>query len=181
MTDAVAWSVFASEPASFWLTGLILGYVILQRLLELWIARRNTATLLARGGREAAPEHYPLIVVLHAAWIVGLVFLAFGRPVTLWALAAFVLVQVLRFWTLATLGRRWTTRIIVVPGETLVAAGPFRYVSHPNYLVVIAELLLLPLVFGLPLYAAVFSALNAAVLTVRISAEERALAAAQRP
>lgn len=167
---------FATVPAPVWLTAVILGYVILQRLAELWIAQRNTSDLLASGGREVAAEHYVLLVVMHAAWLTGLVVFAFGQPVTMWALALFGVVQLLRIWTLATLGRRWTTRIIVVPGETLVASGPFRYVSHPNYLVVIAEILLLPLVFGLPLYAAVFSALNAAVLTIRISAEERALA-----
>lgn len=169
------------SSAPFWLTASILSYVIAQRLCELWIARRNTAALLAEGGREVAPEHYPLLVTLHATWLTGLVILSFGRSISLWALILFALVQVLRFWTLGTLGRRWTTRIIVVPGETLIAGGPFRYVSHPNYLVVIAELLLLPLVFGLPLYAAVFSALNAAVLTVRISAEERALAPSRSP
>lgn len=174
-----AWA-FSSTPAPIWVTAVILGYVIVQRLVELWIAQRNTTELLASGGQEASPEHYPLLVAMHAMWLIGLVVLAFGQPVTLWALAAFAGVQVIRFWTLATLGSRWTTRIIVVPGETLVARGPFRFVSHPNYLVVIAELALLPLVFGLPLYAAVFSALNAAVLTVRISAEERALASARQ-
>lgn len=176
--DGAAYGVlFASQPAPFWATALVLGYVIAQRLLELWIAKRNTSDLLANGGQELARAHYPLIVSLHAAWIVGLVVLAPGQPITLWALFLFALVQLIRFWTLATLGRRWTTRIIIVPGETLVSTGPFRYVSHPNYLVVIAELFLLPLLFGLPLYAALFSALNAAVLTVRISAEERALSA----
>ena len=164
-----------------WLTGAILGYVILQRLAELRIAQRNTATLLANGGREVGGEHYPLMVAMHAAWLIGLVLLAFGRPVSVWALVLFAGVQVCRFWVLSTLGRRWTTRIIVVPGETLVTTGPFHYVSHPNYMVVIAELLLLPLVFALPLYAAMFSAANAAVLTIRLSAEERALIPARSP
>ena len=170
---------FSTVPAPIWLTSLILGYVVLQRLGELWIAQRNTRDLLAAGGREVSASHYPLLVILQAIWLAALFFFSYGQPVTLLVLVLFAVVQVARFWTLATLGRRWTTRIIVMPGERLVTTGPFRFVSHPNYLVVIAELLLLPLVFGLPLLAAIFSALNAAVLTVRISAEERALATYQ--
>lgn len=169
---------------------LLLVYLVGQRLTELVIARRNTARLLAAGGVEHAATHYPLIVALHSAWLLALAGQVFftlyaGEPVggaegiSLPLLAVFVAVQGLRFWTLATLGPRWTTRIIVVPDETLVAQGPFRFVSHPNYLVVIAEIALVPLILGLPVTAAIFSALNAAMLVVRVSAEERALAPAR--
>ncbi|MEL7542714.1 MAG: isoprenylcysteine carboxylmethyltransferase family protein [Pseudomonadota bacterium] len=168
---------------AFWLAVAVLVYVTGQRLYELRVAQRNTVALLEAGGREHGAGHYPAIVVMHACWLIGLWLFAVFMPasgaattaVYVLPLVLFAAVQVVRFWTLATLGARWTTRIITVPDEQLVQRGPFRYVSHPNYLVVIAEICLLPLAFGLPLYAAVFSALNAAVLTVRISAEERAL------
>jgi methyltransferase len=149
--------------------------VTLQRLAELAIARRNTRALLAKGAVEHAPGHYPLIVALHAAWLGALWWLAPGQPISLPLLGLFVLVEVARIWVLRSLGPRWTTRIIVVPGEKLVARGPYRFVDHPNYLVVTAEVALLPLVFGLWGVALLFSLLNAAILTVRIRAENRAL------
>ena len=154
---------------------LILALVTFQRLAELPWARANTKRLLAAGGQEVAAGHYPLIVVLHAAWLGCLWWLAPGRPVSLPLLALFGLVELGRLWVLATLGRRWTTRIIVVPGEALVRRGPYRLVDHPNYLVVAAEIALLPLVFGLWQVALTFSLLNAAVLWVRIRAENWAL------
>lgn len=160
------------------LGGLILGLVTLQRLGELVLARRNTARLLAQGAREVAPEHYKLIVLLHAAWLVGLWGSVVGLGidgVNLAWLAIFVVLQGLRVWVIATLGARWTTRIIVLPGAPLVRAGPYRFVSHPNYLVVAGEILVLPLVFGLTAYGLVFSVLNAGVLWIRIRAEDRAL------
>ena len=160
------------------LGGLILGFVTLQRLGELVLARRNTARLLAQGAREVAPEHYGLIVLLHAAWLVGLWVLVAGRgieTVELGWLAVFVVLQALRAWVIATLGPRWTTRIVVLPGAPLVRRGPYRFVSHPNYLVVAGEMLVLPLVFGLLAYGLVFSVLNAAVLWIRIRAENKAL------
>jgi methyltransferase len=155
---------------------VILSLVTIQRLAELPWAKANTRRLLAAGGKEIAPGHYPLIVLVHAAWLAALWWLAPGRPVVLTFLFAFVLVEVGRIWVLATLGRRWTTRIIVVPGEKLVARGPYRFVGHPNYLVVALEIALLPLVFGLWEVALVFTLLNAAVLAIRIRAENRALA-----
>lgn len=153
----------------------VLAFVTLQRLAELVLASRNTAWLKARGAVEHAPGHYPLIVAVHAAWLVGLWALAFDNPVHFGWLAAFSVLQALRLWVLATLGRRWTTRIIVLPGEALVRRGPFRWIRHPNYAVVIAEIAVLPLAFNLPVFALAFSLLNAAVLTIRIRAEERAL------
>jgi methyltransferase len=161
------------------LAALILGLVTLQRLGELILARRNTDRLRAQGAHEVAAGHYPLIVGLHAAWLAGLWYFVVWRgldmAVSLIWLGVFVVLQVLRVWVIATLGPRWTTRIIVLPGAPLVAAGPYRFVSHPNYCVVAAEILVLPLVFGLVGYGIVFSILNAAVLWIRIRAEAAAL------
>ncbi|HEY8565477.1 MAG TPA: isoprenylcysteine carboxylmethyltransferase family protein [Beijerinckiaceae bacterium] len=160
---------------------VVLALVTLQRLGELVLARRNTRALLARGAYEVAGEHYPLIVALHAAWLIGLWALAWDNSVSLPWLGVFVVLQSLRVWVIATLGRRWTTRIIVLPGAPLVTGGPFRFLPHPNYAVVAAELAVLPLAFGLPEYGLLFSVLNALVLFVRIEAEARALAPSREP
>ena len=154
---------------------LVLGLVTAQRLGELILARRNTRRLLAKGARELGARHYPLLVLLHAAWLAGLWALAWDRPVRWPWLAAFAILQGLRVWVIATLGERWTTRIVVVPGTPLVRRGPYRFLAHPNYLVVAAEIAVLPLTFGLVLYATVFSLLNGAVLAIRLRAETRAL------
>lgn len=154
---------------------LILALVTAQRLGELALARRNTRRLLARGGVESGAEHYPLMVGLHAAWLVGLWALGWNREPSLFWLVAYLVLQGLRAWVIVSLGERWTTRIITVPGEPLVRRGPYRFVSHPNYLVVAAEIAVLPLVFGLGAYALVFFLLNASLLWIRIRAEERAL------
>lgn len=149
----------------------------LSRLIELPFARANTRRLIAAGGHEVAAGHYPLIVLLHAAWLATLWWLAPRQPVDLPLLGLFAIVELGRIWVLRTLGQRWTTRIIVMPSETLVSRGPYRYLNHPNYAVVIAEIALLPLVFGLWRTALVFSLLNAAILAVRIRAENEALSA----
>lgn len=159
---------------------LLLAAVTGERIGELYLANSNTKRLLAQGAREVAASHYPLIVILHSAWLAGLWLLAWNAPISPAWLLIFTLLQVLRFWTLATLGRRWTTRIIVVPGETLVASGPYRLLRHPNYLVVIGEIAALPLCLGMPLYALVFSLANAMILAVRIKAENSALAGSPR-
>jgi len=153
----------------------ILALVTLQRLGELLLAKRNTKALLAQGAREVGSEHYPLIVAVHAAWLATLWWLAPGRSVDLFALSLFVLLQMARVWVIATLRERWTTRIIVLPGEILVRRGPYRFLNHPNYWVVIGEIALLPLVFGLPWVALLFTALNAAALSIRIREENKAL------
>lgn len=153
----------------------IMAFVTLQRLSELVIARRNTARLLAAGAREVGGEHYPVMVALHTAWLAVLWFTVGGRPIFLPLLAVFAVLQLLRVWVLATLGPRWTTRIIVTRDAPLVRRGPFRFVRHPNYMVVTAEIAVLPLTFGLVWVALLFTALNAAMLTVRIRAENRAL------
>jgi methyltransferase len=154
--------------------------VTLQRLGELWLSNRNTRRLLAKGAREHAPGHYPLIVGLHTAWLAALWWLAPTRPIDGFWLALFVIIELVRIWVLASLGARWTTRIIILPDAPLVRRGPYRFVNHPNYLVVIAEIAVLPLVFGLWKVALIVSILNAAVLTIRIREENRALAEAQR-
>lgn len=161
-----------------WPSIALLAFVTLQRLGELVLARRNTAALLARGAREVAAEHYPVMVALHTGWIIGLWLLAPGRPVELLWFLVFMGLQALRLWVLATLKRRWTTRIIVLPGAPLVTSGPYRFLRHPNYAIVIGEIAALPLAFGLPLYAIIFSLLNACVLYIRVRAENAALQSA---
>jgi methyltransferase len=156
---------------------IILALVTLQRLAELAIARRNTEALIARGGYEVSPGHYPLIVAVHAFWLAALWWLALGRPINWPLIGLFLLLQLARLWVLATLGERWTTRIIILPGAPLVTGGPFRFLRHPNYAVVAAEIAVLPLAFGLWETALAFSVANAVVLTIRIRAEEKALAA----
>ena len=155
----------------------VLVAVTLQRLGELVLARRNTRRLLSRGAYEVGASHYPLIVALHAAWLASLWGFGWDRPVNLVWLAVFVGLQLLRVWVIATLGARWTTRIIFLPGAPLVRGGPYRFLSHPNYAVVVAEIAVLPLAFGLVGLAAVFTVANAGVLWVRIRAEGRALSA----
>lgn len=154
---------------------VILALVTAERLAELVYARRNTARLLAAGGHEVAPGHYPAIVALHAWWLATLWWLAPGRPVEMAWLAVFALIELGRIWVLVSLGRRWTTRIISVPGETLIRSGPYRFVAHPNYVVVAGEIAVLPLVFGLWRVALLFSIANAIVLWIRIRAENEAL------
>ena len=160
---------------------IILALVTLQRLGELALSRYNTKRLLARGAIEVGANHYPLVVAVHAAWLGTLWIWGRHQDVDLAALAPFIALQGLRLWILATLGARWTTRVIVVPGEPLVASGPYKYFSHPNYAVVVAEIALLPLALHLALLALIFSGLNAVVLIVRIRTEARALSAIGGP
>jgi methyltransferase len=159
---------------------IILLLVTLQRLGELVLAQHNTKNLLARGAIEVGAAHYPLIVAVHAAWLAVLWVDGRDQEVNLLALAVFVGLQGLRVWILATLGSRWTTRIIVLPGERLITAGPYRYLAHPNYAVVAGEIALLPLALHLPVVALVFTILNAVVLAIRIRGEGRALAKLSR-
>ncbi|MBW8783096.1 MAG: hypothetical protein JF593_00385 [Novosphingobium sp.] len=154
---------------------VILSLVTLQRIGELWLSNRNTKRLLAHGAHEVGAAHYPLIVAVHVLWLASLWWLASGRPIDGFWLALFVLLELGRIWVLASLGPRWTTRIVVLPDAPLVRRGPYRFVNHPNYLVVIGEIAVLPLVFGLWQVALVFSFLNAMILTIRIRAENRAL------
>jgi methyltransferase len=156
-----------------------LGYVTLARLVEMRVARSNTARLLAEGGYEVAGGHYPLIIAMHVCWLGALWWLAPGRAVVPGWLLLFVLLQPVRVWVMAALGARWTSRIIVVPGETLVHSGPYRFIAHPNYAVVVGEIASLPLAFGLVWLALGFSIANAVLLSIRIRAEDAALAPAR--
>jgi methyltransferase len=158
------------------LSVLVLAVVTLQRLAELALAHHNTARLLELGAVEAGAGHYPLLVTLHAAWLSSLWLLAWDVPPDLFWLGVFVVLQVARVWIIVHLGSRWTTRIIVLPRAPLVRTGPYRFLSHPNYVVVAGEIAVLPLVFGLAWHALLFSFLNAAVLAVRIRSENEALA-----
>ncbi|HET6510822.1 MAG TPA: isoprenylcysteine carboxylmethyltransferase family protein, partial [Candidatus Kapabacteria bacterium] len=127
-------------------------YTILQRLSEVMIAKRNTARLLDRGAVEFGGSHYPYMVMMHTAFFLSMIAEYLATPskeLHLLLLIAFVIAQAVRFWVMRVLGDRWTTRILVIKGETLVARGPYRYLSHPNYVVVAVEILVLPLAFGL--------------------------------
>jgi methyltransferase len=156
---------------------VVVALVAAERGAELVHAARNTRALMAEGGVEVGAGHYPLLVLLHAAWLVTLLVLVPASTPPLWAwLGVFLLLQVLRLWILASLGRFWTTRIITLPGAPLVQHGPYRFLRHPNYVVVIAEIAVLPLAFGAWRIAAVFSLLNLALLAWRIRMENQALA-----
>lgn len=156
-------------------TLLFLGFIIVQRLSELVIAKRNTARLMAKGAYEVGAGHYPVMVAMHSAWIACLVILGYDETVAYGWLLVFAVLQVLRLWILGSLGSRWTTRIIILE-EPLVVRGPFKYFSHPNYMLVVAEIIVAPMVLGLGWVALVFTVLNAAMLWVRIGVEHKALA-----
>jgi len=163
-----------------WFAALV-GLVGLERVVEVVVARRNAAWSLARGGVEAGRGHYGPMVALHTALLAGCLAEVLLRapdfvPALGWpALGAVVAALGLRWWCVATLGRQWTTRVIVVPGLGRVTRGPYRWLRHPNYAAVVVEGLALPLVHGAWFTAAVFTALNGALLTVRIRTEEAAL------
>lgn len=156
----------------------VLALITAQRIGELFLAERNTRRLRAQGAVETGANHYIFIVLLHGAWLLGLLVLAWDLPISLPLLGVFVLLQAARVWVIATLGPRWTTRIITLPGAPLVSTGPYRFVSHPNYVVVALEIAILPLAFGLWAYAIVFTLLNAVMMWVRIRSEASALSAA---
>ena len=154
--------------------------VAVQRLLELWYSRRNERRLRARGAVERGSGHFPAMVAIHTLWLVSTLvegLLRGPEPPVWWPvpLAAFLLVQPLRYWAILTLGVNWNVRVLVVPGGKLVKNGPYRYFPHPNYVVVAVEVLTFPLIFGAWITAVVFSVLNAALLYLRIRTENRAL------
>jgi methyltransferase len=153
----------------------LVAFLVLQRLAEIGLARWNTIRLRASGGVEFGASHYPLIVSLHAFWLLGLWGWGHDRSVNPIWLGIFVVLQVARIWVIASLGRRWTTRIIVLPGAVPVVRGPYLWLRHPNYMVVVAEIAVVPLALSLPVFAVVFSAANAALLAFRIHVENRAL------
>jgi methyltransferase len=159
----------------------LVAFLVAQRLAELGFSQFNTARLRAEGGVEFGATHYPLMVALHAFWLLGLWTFGHDRPINPSLLAVFVLLQAGRLWVIASLGRRWTTRVIVLLGSAPVARGPYRWLKHPNYLVVVLEIAVVPLALGLPAFALVFSILNAALLAYRIRVENAALAWSVRP
>ena len=159
------------------LASIILVFVALQRGVELMYAARNTARLRQRGAVEFGRGHYPFMVLLHAAWLLAVTVGVIRDPnVHLFPLTIFLMLQILRVWVIATLGPFWTTRVLSVAGEPLVRRGPYRFLRHPNYLIVMAEIAMLPLVFGQVANAAVFSALNVAMIAWRVRVENAALA-----
>ena len=162
---------------------LLVGAVTLvgmQRLAELRYSRRNERRLRARGAVERGRGHYPAMVAIHTLWLVSTLvegLLRGPEPPAWWPvpLAAFLLVQPLRYWAILSLGENWNVRVLLVPGTRLVRSGPYRLFPHPNYVVVAVEVASFPLIFGAWATALVFSALNAAFLYVRIREENRAL------
>lgn len=156
----------------------LLLLVTLQRLFELLHARRNTRRLIAEGAVEIGAGHYPIMVILHAGWLLALWILMITGHADFWwpAALAYLLVQALRVWVLMSLGRFWTTRILVLPQTPLVRRGPYRFLRHPNYVVVVLEVALLPLALGSWPLALGFSLANAAMLAWRIQVEETTLA-----
>ncbi|UER55146.1 hypothetical protein HJG43_12040 [Kineosporiaceae bacterium SCSIO 59966] len=166
---------------------VLVALVVAARVAELAVARRHLRWAVARGGVEHGAGHYPVMVLMHTAFLVACLVevVLLDRPFLPWlawpALAVLLAAHALRWWCVAALGRRWTTRVVVLPGEPLVTRGPYRWLRHPNYLAVALEILALPLVHTAWLTAVVFTVLNAALLLgVRIPVEERALAQASR-
>jgi methyltransferase len=160
---------------------LLLAALVLQRLGELWLARRNTARLMAAGAVEVGAGHYPLFVLLHGTWIAAMALsIPAETPVQAGPLTLLGLVMAARVWVVASLGRFWTTRIVTLPGAARVRSGPYRFLDHPNYLVVVAEIALVPMVFGAWDVAVAFSTANGALLAHRISVEDKALTARDR-
>jgi methyltransferase len=163
-----------------WYT-VLLGLVALERLAELVVARRNARWSFARGGIEVGRAHYPAMVVLHIALLAGCVVetVLLDRPfipLLGWSMLALVVAaQALRWWCIATLGGQWNTRVIVVPGMPRITTGPYRWMSHPNYVAVVVEGIALPLVHTNIVTAVVFTAVNALILHRRLRAENEAL------
>jgi methyltransferase len=151
--------------------------ILLQRALEELYSARNTRRLLAEGGREAGRNYYPVVAITHLAWIAAIFLLIPATAPVNWSLALlYLLVQVARYWIIATLGRYWTHRIITLKNAPVSGDGPYRYLRHPNYVVTIAETFLLPLVFGYAAIAVIFGCVWSAVLYYKIILEDAALA-----
>ena len=165
-----------------WIAYAIIGLVVLQRFGELILANRNTQKLKSRGAVEIGAGHYRFIVLLHMAWLMAVLWLLPAPLVIHWIwIGVFLLMQAGRVWVIATLGPYWTTRIISLPDAPLIKAGPYRFLRHPNYLVVAGEILALPLAFGEIWVAIIFSIANAAMLFWRIREEDSALALRRDP
>nr|WP_193747877.1 isoprenylcysteine carboxyl methyltransferase family protein [Neobacillus niacini] len=159
---------------------IFISVLIIQRLLELVIARRNEKWMKKQGAIEFGMKHYQFIVLMHSLFFIVLFFekIIFSRELSsFWPLlaAVFVSAQLIRVWAISSLGRYWNTKIIVLPNVEVVRKGPYRIIKHPNYLVVSIELLVVPLFFGAYITACLFTLLNVLMLSIRIPAEEKAL------
>lgn len=160
---------------------ILFSLLLLQRGLELFIAKRNERYLLSKGAYEVGKEHYKYLVLLHVCFFCSLFIEVVygGYTLTWWSLfpfSLFVIAQIIRIWSIASLGRFWNTKIIILPKANLIKAGPYQYLRHPNYLVVATEILVIPLIFGAVYTALIFSLLNAYILLfIRIPVEEKAL------
>lgn len=160
----------------------VTAFVALQRFVELLYANRNTRLLRARGAVEVAPEQHVFFILLHTAWLCAIVLTTPVHAAPNWPLmCVFAALQGLRIWVLATLGPLWTTRILVPPNTPPITGGPYRFMKHPNYVVVAGEIAVLPLIFGNVAVAVLFTILNAALLTWRLRAENASLAARCKP
>lgn len=161
---------------------IVISFVILQRVIELFIAKRNERWLLSRGAVEYGRDHYKFIVMLHIAFILSIILEYFFRGryyelnlINYSLLGVFIILQFLRVWVLTSLGRYWCTRVYRIPGESLVSEGIYKYLKHPNYMVVIGEIFVLPLVFNLYYTCIIFTILNAVLLFYRVRVENKAL------
>lgn len=167
---------------TLWIYSAILVATACERLAELVVSKRNAAWAFARGGVEYGKAHFPYMVVLHTVFLIGCLLepWVFDRPFLLWLalpmLALAIAAQGLRWWVITTLGPRWNTRVIIVPGLPLIQGGPYRWLKHPNYLAVVVEGFALPLIHSAWVTAIAFTVLNAFVLFVRIRVENKALA-----
>jgi len=162
------------------LVAIVISIVILQRLVELVVAKRNEKWMRSQGAFEAGSAHYPIMVAMHIAFFISLlaeVILLDRSLSSMWIilLVIFLTAQVARIWCLTSLGKFWNTKIIILPGADVVQKGPYKWVRHPNYIIVTTELLVLPLIFGAYSTAIIFTLLNVWMLSVRIPAEEKAL------
>lgn len=171
---------FAGEIYETMSLAWVIAVLVFQRFIELELCRRNRRILLARGGKEFHPETYPAMVAVHALFLLSLAWESYPWrvPLDAWTiacLAGLVAVTALRYWSIATLGSWWSTRIVVVPGSRLVRTGPYRYLRHPNYLAIVLEFILFPLLMRAPVTLVAFSLANLLVLRQRIRLEEKAL------
>jgi methyltransferase len=172
MTDSVTGTMLAAY--------VLLALTAVERLVELAYARHNTRRLRAAGAIEVGARHYPLFILLHGGWLATLAFsIDAAVRIDPWLITLFALLQLGRLWIVRTLGRFWTTRVITLPGAPLVRTGPYRFIRHPNYLLVVAEIAALPLALGLIWQALIFSALNGLLLAHRMRVEAAALAPRQ--
>ncbi|MBD1365468.1 isoprenylcysteine carboxyl methyltransferase [Mucilaginibacter sp. ZT4R22] len=154
---------------------LFISFVIFQRLLELVVAKRNEAWARSQGAVEYGKAHYPFIVALHTLFIISMIaeYFYLGGEFSIFMMVIFLLLICLKIWTIGSLGKYWNTKILRIPNSIFIKKGPYKLFKHPNYFIVICEIIVIPLVFHLYATAIVFSLLNAVMLTVRIREEER--------